>query len=347
MEDRKLAVLIDSENISGKHVKKMFEKIRQYGEIICCRIYGNWSKNSTWKKSAILEYGMVPVQQFEFASGKNSADITMVIDAMDLMASGIPDGFVLVTGDSDFTRLALRLRQQGLFVAGFGIGEKTPNSLVKAVNVFVDMESWKEKTEKAEPEAKPAAKSGTKAKAKTAAKPKPEPEAKAAAKGEPQPAAKPARKGREPKIPAVPEEEVRRTIRDLISTEPDQTISPAELGRILSVRYPNLKFTDYGCKQLTDFLNKNFPGVIIDENRSVRLPETEQERTSPEQDIREILVQHGGAVNNLGFISTEMKKKDPGFSSRKYGFKSMTTLLKSFPDFQVAGNTVRLKSSQI
>ncbi|MCD8206576.1 MAG: NYN domain-containing protein [Bacteroidales bacterium] len=342
MEDRKLAVLIDSENISGRRVKKMFEKIRQYGEIICCRIYGNWSKNSTWKKSAILEYGMVPVQQFEYASGKNSADITMVIDAMDLMASGIPDGFVLVTGDSDFTRLALRIRQQGLFVAGFGMGEKTPNSLVKAVNVFVDMESWKE--EKTEPAAKPAAKG----KGKTAAKPKPEPaEAKPAAKAEPQPAAKPARKGRAEKIPAVPEEEVRRTIRELIGKEPDRTISPAELGRNLSARYPNLKFTDYGCKQLTDFLNKNFPGVIIDENRSVRLPETEQERTSPEQDIREILLQHGGAVNNLGFISTEMKKKDPGFSSRKYGFKSMTTLLKSFPDFQVAGNTVRLKSNQI
>lgn len=135
---RQFAVLIDSDNISSKYAASIFNEIENYGYASFRRIYGNWSKGNGWKEEILLENSITPVQQFAYTSGKNSTDMTMVIDAMDILYSGKVDGFCLVTSDSDFTRLAMRLREENMYVIGMG-ESKTPMALTKACNKFIHL----------------------------------------------------------------------------------------------------------------------------------------------------------------------------------------------------------------
>ncbi|MDD3996637.1 MAG: NYN domain-containing protein [Sphaerochaetaceae bacterium] len=136
-----IAVLIDADNISPTHIKTILDEISTYGRIITKRAYGNWAgKNiSTWK-SKFIEYSIQPILQIAYTTGKNSTDAAMNIDAMDLLYTKKYDAFVLVSSDSDFTRLALRLRDEGVYV--FGVGEmKTPVSLRNACDNFIFIEN--------------------------------------------------------------------------------------------------------------------------------------------------------------------------------------------------------------
>ena len=138
IEDKKqFAVLIDSDNISAKYASSIFNEIENYGYASFRRIYGNWSSRANgWKEEILLENSITPVQQFAYTSGKNATDMAMVIDAMDILYSGKVDGFCLVTSDSDFTRLAMRLREENMYVIGMG-ESKTPMALTKACNRFI------------------------------------------------------------------------------------------------------------------------------------------------------------------------------------------------------------------
>ncbi|KUJ78822.1 NYN domain-containing protein [Ruegeria profundi] len=140
----RLAVLIDAENVPAKHVAEIFEEVATLGEASLRRIYGDFSGGipQGWSAEKLAEYAIVPHQQFANTTGKNAGDIALVIDAMDILHSGRFDGFVLVSSDSDFTRLASRIREQGLSV--FGIGErKTPKAFVAACNRFIYIENIK------------------------------------------------------------------------------------------------------------------------------------------------------------------------------------------------------------
>ncbi|WP_245218176.1 NYN domain-containing protein [Ruegeria sp. HKCCE3926] len=140
----RLAVLIDAENVPAKHVAEIFEEVATLGEASLRRIYGDFSGGTPqgWSAEKLAEYAIVPHQQFANTTGKNAGDIALVIDAMDILHSGRFGGFVLVSSDSDFTRLASRIREQGLSV--FGIGEeKTPNAFKKACNRFILIENIK------------------------------------------------------------------------------------------------------------------------------------------------------------------------------------------------------------
>ncbi|NLZ70703.1 MAG: NYN domain-containing protein [Clostridiaceae bacterium] len=136
----RLAVLIDAENISASYCKAMMAEIARYGIPTIKRIYGDWARPnlSSWKQH-LLDFGIVPVQQFGYTLGKNSTDSTLIIDAMDLLYQNKPDGFCLVSSDSDFTRLAQRLREAGKIVYGFG-EEKTPNPFIASCDRFVYLE---------------------------------------------------------------------------------------------------------------------------------------------------------------------------------------------------------------
>ncbi|SHG75193.1 NYN domain-containing protein [Flagellimonas flava] len=138
--DINLAVLIDGDNIPSKYIKEMLEEIAKYGNPSIKRIYGDWTKPNLAKwKNVLLEYAINPVQQYGYTTGKNATDSAMIIDAMDILYSGKVDGFTLVSSDSDFTRLATRLREAGMTV--FGIGErKTPNPFIVACDKFIYLE---------------------------------------------------------------------------------------------------------------------------------------------------------------------------------------------------------------
>jgi len=141
----RLAVLIDAENVPRNCIKKVMEEIAIYGTPTIKRIYGDWTSSvvSGWKAS-LLENAITPIQQYSYTSGKNSSDSAMIIDAMDILYTDKTDGFVLVSSDSDFTRLAIRLREAGQRVIGIG-ERKTPSAFIAACDKFTYIEVILEK----------------------------------------------------------------------------------------------------------------------------------------------------------------------------------------------------------
>jgi uncharacterized LabA/DUF88 family protein len=151
-KELKLAVLIDADNVPYSNVKGMMEEITKFGTPTTKRIYADWTKpNAGGWKSVLLEHAITPIQQYSYTVGKNSSDSAMIIDAMDLLYSDKVDGFCIVSSDSDFTRLAIRLRESGMKVIGIG-EQKTPNSFIVACDRFIYIEvldgAIKKKTKK-------------------------------------------------------------------------------------------------------------------------------------------------------------------------------------------------------
>src|SRR4029077_13819860 len=145
IKDLRLAVLIDADNIPYLNIKGMLEEIAKYGTPTFKRIYADWTKPtvSGWK-TVLLENAITPVQQYSYTSGKNATDSAMIIDAMDILYSNKVDGFCIVSSDSDFTRLATRLREAGMKVIGIG-EKKTLNPFITACDKFIYIEILKQK----------------------------------------------------------------------------------------------------------------------------------------------------------------------------------------------------------
>ena len=150
MENKRFALLIDADNISAKYIGAILEELSTYGITTYKRIYGDWTSTQATKwKSELLENSVIPVQQFSNTVGKNATDSTLIIDAMDILYTGNVDGFCIVSSDSDFTRLASRLRESGMEVVGMG-EEKTPRSFRVACTRFVNLENLSNQDEEAE-----------------------------------------------------------------------------------------------------------------------------------------------------------------------------------------------------
>ncbi|MDR0487121.1 MAG: NYN domain-containing protein, partial [Treponema sp.] len=148
----KLAVLIDADNTQPAIIEGLLNEVAKYGIASVKRIYGDWTSTNlrSWKDK-LLEYAIQPIQQFSYTSGKNATDSAMIIDAMDLLYSEKLDGFCIVSSDSDFTRIAARLRESGRLVYGFG-EKKTPRAFVSVCDKFIYTEILKDNPEEAEDE---------------------------------------------------------------------------------------------------------------------------------------------------------------------------------------------------
>lgn len=150
MDNKRFALLIDADNISAKYIGAILEELSTYGITTYKRIYGDWTSTQATKwKGELLENSVIPVQQFSNTVGKNATDSTLIIDAMDILYTGNVDGFCIVSSDSDFTRLASRLRESGMEVIGMG-EEKTPRSFRVACSRFVNLENLSNQDEDAE-----------------------------------------------------------------------------------------------------------------------------------------------------------------------------------------------------
>jgi uncharacterized LabA/DUF88 family protein len=150
IDSQRLALLIDADNASPAIIAGLLSEISKYGVLTVKRIYGDWTTpNLGGWKSSLLDHSIVPIQQFRYTVGKNATDTAMIIDAMDILYGGNVDGFCLVSSDSDFTRLASRIRESGLVVYGFG-ERKTPSAFVSACDkfTFVDILTDPSKTPK-------------------------------------------------------------------------------------------------------------------------------------------------------------------------------------------------------
>src|SRR5210317_310516 len=146
----KLAVLIDADNAQPNIIDSLLVEIANYGVASAKRIYGDWTAPGLrgWKE-VLLQHSIQPIQQFAYTTGKNATDSALIIDAMDLLYTGNFSGFCLVSSDSDFTRLASRIRESGLLVYGFG-EQKTPSAFVSACDKFIYTEVLRAKTDESE-----------------------------------------------------------------------------------------------------------------------------------------------------------------------------------------------------
>jgi uncharacterized LabA/DUF88 family protein len=227
----KLAVLIDADNIPYSNVKGMLEEIAKYGTPTFKRIYGDWTKPtlSGWK-TVLLEHAITPIQQYSYTKGKNSSDSALIIDAMDILYTGEVDGFCIISSDSDFTRLATRLREAGKKV--FGMGEKkTPTPFIASCNKFIYIEILQKEHK--------------------------EPIVSKTAKIEPL---------KKPSVVASINRELIKLIADSINdiAEEDGWVFLGVLGNLILKKQPDFDPRNYGYKKLVDLI-KSIEGIEIDE----------------------------------------------------------------------------------
>ena len=254
MENLRLAVLIDGDNAPRDCLKGIMEEIAIYGTPMIKRIYGDWASHglTSWKNT-LLENAVTPKQQFAYTTGKNATDSAMIIDAMDILYTGKTDGFVLVSSDSDFTPLAIRLRESGMYVIGMG-EEKTPKAFVQACDKFIRIEIIRDKykkTAKAASQPKAAAKSSTSRKSTVKA---------AAEKAEKAPAKSTAKKSApSEQKPAVPDDII-SLIADSVAdlADDDGWIDMSNLGNLIIKKQPDFDPRTYGFGKLSNML-KNLP----------------------------------------------------------------------------------------
>ena len=265
IKDLRLAVLIDADNVPRNSMKAIMEEAAIYGTPTIKRIYGDWtSPNVGAWKSALLENAVTPIQQYSYTTGKNSTDSAMIIDAMDILYEGKTDGFCIVSSDSDFTRLAIRLREAGMKVIGMG-EQKTPVAFRVACDRFIYIENIRaaqqerekaaqapaQPVKKAEP--KTAAKKTHKTKAeahKTPEKPVPAPEAEAEPPAAEQQAVPAPRKAG--KIPEDTVLLIAASVSDL--ADEDGWASMAELGNLLLKKQPDFDPRNFGFAKLTPLI---------------------------------------------------------------------------------------------
>ena len=232
MQDLKLAILIDADNISPKYVKVILDEAASFGVAACKRIYGDWSdvRLKSWK-DALLNNSIIPIQQYSYTTGKNATDSAMIIDAMDLLYSGNLDGFCIVSSDSDFTRLAARLREAGKLVIGMG-ESKALGPFVKACDQFKYLDLILDHGEADSTPAVPAA------------------EARAAAGDD----------------TAINRESIGRIIDGMIDEMDDGTgwVRTSRVGDQLIKRYPDFDVRNFGSKSLNKFL-ASLPELEVEE----------------------------------------------------------------------------------
>jgi uncharacterized LabA/DUF88 family protein len=234
-KDIRFAVLIDADNVPYSNVKGLMEEIAKYGTPTFKRIYGDWTKPtvSGWK-NVLLENAITPIQQYSYTSGKNSSDSALIIDAMDILYSGRVDGFCIVSSDSDFTRLALRLREAGMKVIGVG-QKKTPRPFMVACDKFIYIEIIAEAEPENDEEQSP--------KAKTVKRNK----------------------------PAF--DKISRTVLKMITTSIDDLADEngwaflGDVGNLLLKKEPDFDPRNYGFQKLTPFI-KSIPQIEIDNRQT-------------------------------------------------------------------------------
>lgn len=228
MEDLKLAILIDADNISPKYVKVILDEAANFGVATCKRIYGDWSdvRLKSWK-DALLNNSIIPIQQYSYTTGKNATDSAMIIDAMDLLYSGNLDGFCIVSSDSDFTRLAARLREAGKLVIGMG-ESKALGPFVKACDQFKYLDLILDHGDLNEAEGNAPAASAAETSARAAA-------------GD---------------DTAINRDSIGRIIHGLIDEMDDGTgwVRTSRVGDQLIKRYPDFDVRNFGSKSLNKFL---------------------------------------------------------------------------------------------
>ena len=271
-KDCRLAVLIDADNVSDKYIKYILDELSNDGTTTYKRIYGDFTKSAlgSWK-NVLLDNSITPVQQYGYTTGKNATDSAMIIDAMDVLYTGRCDGFVIVSSDSDFTRLAIRLREAGMKVIGMG-EKKTPQPFIASCDKFVYIEVIRAAGDKARAAARKLQEQAEVAKEEPSAARPEEPAAGKSRKGRKKAAEVP-EPAPEPPVPEPPAAEPERGVPpemvDLITdalemiADEDGYAFMGELGNLLAKQRPDFDPRNYGFSKLTTLI-KSLPRFEVD-----------------------------------------------------------------------------------
>ena len=336
MENLRFAVLIDGENISSKYVSVMFDELTKYGVITYRRIYGDWTSRNTarWKR-VLLENSITPIQQFYNTVGKNASDSTLIIDAMDILYTGNVDGFCIVSSDGDFTRLASRLRESGMFVVGMG-ENKTPRSFRNACNVFTSLENLIEddgaevdNDEVLDNEHEDLSGSDNEREDKSG---------------------KSKKKYKEEKSHIVSKKEVENTIITMIMENENKgkLTGLAEIGSRLQNKYPDFDVRNYGYSLLSKFLEEIDSVTVIKNNNivNVELKESKNAREEVDEYIIEVLKKHDNklGVTEIGHL---IHQKFSNFSPKDYGYSQLTKYVQSIPGIKITHDDKQRKLAKL
>lgn len=303
------AVLIDADNISSKYAATIFEELEKYGVSTYRRIYGNWSKGNGWSEGMLLEYSIVPVQQFSYTSGKNATDMAMVIDAMDILYKNKVQGFCLVTSDSDFTRLAMRLREENMFVLGMG-ESKTPVALARACNKFVHLNLVAEQ--------------GKVTEHVTASKIGDE----------------------EEHVTTIAE--LRQVILTVINNNGGTQVDLAQLGNRFNEKFTDFDVRNYGYSKLSTLISQEMPEFTLKkiEGHYYVQRSSSLSREELEKEICRMIEKNGGSIDNLSTLNDELHKKHKQLDFKQFGFSRISSFLRSMRSVTVHDNEVSLKDKK-
>lgn len=306
MED-KYAMLIDADNVSAKYIKPILDELSKYGNVTYKRIYGDWTStyNSSWKEE-LLQNSITPIQQFSYTHGKNATDSAMIIDAMDMLYTSDLEGFCLVSSDSDFTKLASRLRESGKTVIGMG-EDKTPAPFRKACDIFTVLELLLEDNtiDKEEKNIVHAA----------------------------------SKENRKSHTDVVSKNEIEEAVVKIITENQnnDKETGLGEVGSRLVKLYPDFDVRRYGYSLLSKFL-ETFSKLNLKQD-GTQVTVTLYEDRSKQEMLEEyiiLLVQNAGAHGvSLGTLGNKIRNRFGDFKVRDYGYSQFKQYVQSFPEIQI------------
>ncbi|MDF2595279.1 MAG: hypothetical protein K0R69_1620 [Clostridia bacterium] len=299
-EEKRFAVLIDADNVSSKYIKYILDEISNYGIVTYKRIYGDWTNTALagWK-DVLLENSITPIQQYSYTFGKNATDSAMIIDAMDILYSLNVEGFCIVSSDSDFTKLVIRLRESGMMVIGMG-EIKTPRPFSVACNIFKYLDILTEDEEQSAENDTAERKHRVEQKAKEAKN-------------------------------MTDIETIEKAMINIINEngDEDKGISIGELGNRILKRYPDFDVRNYGYTKLSKFLT-SFECLVLHKNRSavfVHLKDNNISIAMIKKATFEFVKGNGDPEMNLGQLNQWMINTYPEFNIKNYGYAKFSKFI--------------------
>jgi len=311
MEDKRYAVLIDSDNISSKYITSILDEMTKYGVVTYKRIYGDWTSTQAtkWKKE-LMENSITPIQQFSNTVGKNATDSTLIIDAMDILYTHSVDGFCIVSSDGDFTRLASRLRESGMQVIGMG-ENKTPRSFRAACTVFTDLELLLDQS--VDDAARGSSKSGTKKVKKN----------------------------------VMPQEVIEDAIIEII-TENDNKGRETGLGEIgsrLQKKYSDFDVRNYGYSSLSTFIDETSTFDVKKKDSSVFVS-IHTDKGMKNKVIKfalDTVAEEGMYGIELGLLGQRIHTAFPEFNVKEFGYSTLSKFIYGIRDLMVENDGKKIR----
>lgn len=311
LDDKKFAVLIDSDNISARYIEKILDEMTKHGMVTYKRIYGDWTSPRAAKwRSELLENGITPIQQFNNTIGKNATDSALIIDAMDILYTENVDGFCIVSSDGDFTRLASRLRESGMEVIGMG-EEKTPRSFRAACTVFTNLEILLDDENEDRQEETTESTENIVDKKKNEWK----------------------QRTNIVKTYKVSRKAIEKAIADIIieNENKGRITTLGEVGNKLVKKYPDFDVRNYGYSLLSKFLEEISTFQLKNENKVLTISLKENEKSTAEiiGYIKNVVRCQGKKGIGLSQLSNLIHGKYQDFNVKDFGYSQLSKFVQS------------------